>query len=413
MRGPPGRRSFDRAMESDHHIVVVGAGIAGIASALALKDAGLSPVVLDRADRVASAWRSRYDSLRLNTWRRFSHLPGRPYPKGTPTFPSRDQVVEHIERHAAEDGLELRLGTSVERIEQRDDGWVVHTSAGEVRAPQVIVATGVDQTPVVPDWPGRETFQGELLHSSDYRNPSSFVGRRVLVVGPGSSGMEIAHELADFGAAKVWLAVRTPPNILLRQGPGPVPGDLIATGLWRLPTGVADRIARFGARMDFGDLSEYGLAQPETGVFTAVRTQNKVPAIVDADVVEAIKEGRIEVVAAVAAFDSTGVELADGGRVEPDAVICATGYRRALEPLVGHLDVLGERGLPKVLAPQAAAPGLRFAGFLFRPGALGYMGRQARRSARAIARELRETRSAEPARLADPTRPAMSRRPSS
>ena len=75
-------------MESDHHVVVVGAGIAGIASALALKDAGLSPVVLDRADRVASAWRSRYDSLRLNTWRRL-HLPGRPYPKGTPTFPPR------------------------------------------------------------------------------------------------------------------------------------------------------------------------------------------------------------------------------------------------------------------------------------------------------------------------------------
>ena len=105
-------------MESDHHVVVVGAGIAGIASALALKDAGLSPVVVERADRVGSAWRSRYDSLRLNTWRRFSHLPGRPYPKGTPTFPSRGQVVEHIERHAGETGVELRLGTSVERIER-------------------------------------------------------------------------------------------------------------------------------------------------------------------------------------------------------------------------------------------------------------------------------------------------------
>ena len=413
MRGPPRRRSVERAMESDKHVVIVGAGIAGIASALALKDAGLSPVVLDRADRVGSAWHSRDDSLRLNTWRRFSQLPCGPYPKGTPTFPSRAQVLEHIERHAGEDGVELRLGTSVERIEQRDQGWSVHTSAGELRAPQVIVATGVDQTPVVPDWPGRETFEGELLHSAGYRNPSSFVGRRVLVVGPGSSGMEIAHELANGGAAKVWLAVRTPPNLLLRQGPGPVPGDLIATWLWRLPTGVADRIARFGSRMDFGDLSEYGLAQPETGVFTAVRTQNKVPAIVDAEVVEAIKDGRIEVVTAVSALDAAGVELAGGARIEPDAVICATGYRRALEPLVGHLDVIRHDGLPKVLAPKAAAPGLRFAGFVLRPGGLGYMGKQARRSARAIARELRKDRSSEPARLADPTRPAMSRRQSS
>jgi cation diffusion facilitator CzcD-associated flavoprotein CzcO len=89
----------------------------------------------------------------------------------------------------------------------------------------------------------------------------------VLVVGPGSSGMEIAHELAEGGAAKVWLAIRTPPNILLRRGPGGVPGDLIATALWHLPSPVADRVARFGARMDLGDLSEDGLPQPETGAF--------------------------------------------------------------------------------------------------------------------------------------------------
>jgi cation diffusion facilitator CzcD-associated flavoprotein CzcO len=400
-------------MESEHHVIIVGAGVAGIASALALKDAGLSPLVLDRADQVASSWRSRYDSLRLNTWRRFSHLPGRDYPKGTGTFPSRNQIVEHIERHAGEDGVELRLGTSVERIDRSGGGWAVHTGAGELRAPQVIVATGVDQTPVVPDWPGRETFEGPLIHSSDYRNPAPFSGSRVLVVGAGSSGMEIAHELAKSGAAKVWLAVRTPPNILLRQGPGPVPGDLIATWLWSLPTGMADRIARFGARMDFGDLSEYGLPPAETGVFTAVRAEGKVPAIVDTEVVEAIKERRIEVVPAVAALDASGVELSSGARLEPDAVICATGYRRGLEPLVGHLDVLGERGMPKVRAPEAAAPGLRFAGFLFRPGALGFMGKLARRSAKAIARELRDSPSAERVPLSNPNRPAMGRRPSS
>jgi cation diffusion facilitator CzcD-associated flavoprotein CzcO len=397
-------------MKSDHQVIVVGAGVAGIASALALEDAGLQPVVLEAANRVASSWRSRYDSLRLNTWRRFSHLPGRPYAKGTPTFPSRDQLIEHVERHAGEDGIEVRLGTRVERIERSDEGWVVETSAGELRAPQVIVATGLDKAPVVPDWPGRETFQGALLHSAEYRNPGPFDGRSVLVVGPGSSGMEIAHELAEGGAAKVWLAVRTPPNILLRQGPGPVPGDLIGTWLWYLPTPVADRIARFAARMDFGDLTEYGLPQPEIGVFTAVRTQGKVPAIVDPEVVEAIKEGRIEVVPAVAALDSSAVELADGARIEPQAVICATGYGRGLEALVGHLGVIGDRGMPKMIAPRPAAPGLRFAGYVLRPGGLGYMGKQARRSARAIARELRSGRSPEPARLADPTRPAMDRR---
>jgi cation diffusion facilitator CzcD-associated flavoprotein CzcO len=215
--------------------------------------------------------------------------------------------------------------------------------------------------------------------------------------------MEIAHELAQGGAAKVRLAVRTPPNILLRQGPGPVPGDLIATLLWHLPTAVSDRIARFASRMDLGDLSEYGLPQPETGVFTAVRTEGKVPAIVDGGVIEAIKDGLIEVVPAVAALDGTGVELGDGARLEADAVICATGYRRALEPLVGHLGVLAEDGMPKVIAPLPAAPGLRFGGYVVRPGGLGYMGKQARRSAKAIARELRGTRSAEAPRPANPS----------
>jgi cation diffusion facilitator CzcD-associated flavoprotein CzcO len=375
-------------MSAGRRVIVVGAGASGIASALALKDIGLAPLVLDRADQVGSTWRSRYDGLRLNTWRRFSHLPDRPFPKGTPTFPTRDQLIEHLTRHAGEEGIEFRLGTGVDRIDRGKGEWVVQTSAGELRAPQVILALGHEQNPFIPGWPGRTDFEGTLIHSSEYRNAGSFDDQRVLVVGPGSSGMEIAHELAENGAAKVWLAVRTPPNILLRQGPGPVPGDLIATWLWHLPTGLADRIARFASRMDVGDLTEYGLPPAEHGVFADVRSRGKVPAIVDADVIEAIKDGPIEVVGAVQSLDSGGVRLADGMHLDPQSVICATGYRRALEPLVGHLGVLGERGLPRKIGPDPAAEGMRFIGYLPRPGGLGYMAKEAKRAAKAIAREL-------------------------
>jgi cation diffusion facilitator CzcD-associated flavoprotein CzcO len=369
-------------------VVVVGAGPAGVAVALAAKDAGLRPLVLDRADHVGSSWRGRYDRLRLNTCRPFSHLPHRRFPKGTPMFPTRDQVIAHLDHHAHEEGIELRLATHADRLDRDDDGWAVRTSSGDVRAPQVVVATGFEQDPSIPDWSGRDTFEGRVSHSSEYRNAEPFRDKRVLVVGPGCSGMEIAYDLAEGGAAKVWLSARTPPNIVLRQGPGPVPGDMIAVALLHAPVRFADAFARFGRRMDVGDLADQGLPVPEEGVFARLRRLGVAPSIVDKEVIEAIKDGRIEVVHGVESLESTTVRLTDGARVEPDELICATGYRRALEPLVGHLNVLDERGVPCAHGAEPAATGLRFIGYVPRPGALGYMGKEAKQAAKAIVREL-------------------------
>jgi cation diffusion facilitator CzcD-associated flavoprotein CzcO len=375
---------------SERRVVVVGAGPAGIASALALKDVGVRPLVVDRADRVASSWRARYERLRLNTCRPFSHLPDRPFPKGTPMFPTRDQLIEHLDRGAEEQGIDLQLGIGVDRLESENGHWLVQTSAGEIRAPQVIVATGYEGSPWIPDWEGRERFGGEIVHSHDYRNPVPFDGKKVLVVGSGCSGMEISYDLAEGGASKVWLAVRTPPNILLRQGPGPVPGDMIAVALLHAPVRFADAFARFGRRMDVGDLTEYGLPIPDEGVFARLHRLGVAPAIVDKEVIDAIKERRIEVVRGVESLDPTGVQLADGARIEPDALICATGYQRGLESLIGHLEVLDESGKPAAVGTEPAAPGLRFVGYVPRPGGLGYMAKEAKRVAKAIARELRD-----------------------
>lgn len=386
---PRGDSASNGRRPGEHDAVVIGAGPAGLAAALALKDRGVRPLLVDRADRVASSWHQRYEGLRLNTWRRNSQLPDRPYPKGTPTFPTREQVIQYLERYAGEDGLEIRLRTAAERIERDDGGWLVRTTAGDLRAPAVVVATGYENRPVIPDWSGRDDWNGQILHSSEYRNAEPFRGRRVLVVGPGSSGMEIAHGLAEGGAAEVWLAVRTPPNILGRDGPAGVPGDAIAVVLWHLPAWFGDRITRLARKAAYGDLSEYGLPVPEEGVISRARRLNKAPAILDGDAIEAIRDGRVEVVAAVDALDAEGIDLADGARVEPDAVICATGFRRALEPLVGHLDVLDGDGVPRVRGGKPTAKGLFFIGYVPRPGGIGFMGKEAKRAARSIARELR------------------------
>jgi glycine/D-amino acid oxidase-like deaminating enzyme len=143
LRGQSPEPSEDprEARVAEHDVVVIGAGHGGIASALALKDRGVAALVVDEADQVASRWQARYDRLRLNTSRPTSHLPGRPYPKATPMFPTRDQVVEHIQGHARDAGLELLLGTRVQRLSRGNGSWTVATGRGEIDARQVVLAT--------------------------------------------------------------------------------------------------------------------------------------------------------------------------------------------------------------------------------------------------------------------------------
>ena len=360
--------------------VVIGAGPAGLATAAQLRRHGVPVLVIERAGAVGSSWRGRYDRLRLNSSRPFSKLPGARYPAGTPMFPSRDQVVAYLEDYARENELEIRFRTRVERLEPHGGGWCVETSTGDLTADHVIVAAGYEHTFWVPRWPGRDRFEGRLIHSAEYQNAEQFRGADALVVGSGSSGMEIAYDLAEGGAARVRMAVRTRPNIIIREPLGP----LLARMVVKLPTAWADRLMSAVRRKKLGDLSAVGLPEPEEGVVSRLKRLRVAPAIVDHDVIDAIRDGRIEIVGAVESLDEGGVWLADGTRIEPDALIAATGFRRGLEAMVGHLGVLGEHGAP-VTTVSEAAPGLRFVGYVPQPGLIGRFGTEARTVAREIA----------------------------
>lgn len=157
-----------------HPVAIIGAGHAGVSIALSLNDSGVAPVLVERHPHVGAAWRSRYDRLRLNTSRRFSHLPGRPFPRDTALYPSRDDVVAHLDHHSGEAGITQILNTDVERIDRTAQGWRLRTDGGDIDATTVVVATGCDDIPVRPGWPGE--FTGELLHSSQYRNPFPYRG---------------------------------------------------------------------------------------------------------------------------------------------------------------------------------------------------------------------------------------------
>jgi cation diffusion facilitator CzcD-associated flavoprotein CzcO len=368
-------------------VTVIGAGPAGLAVAGELGRAGIPAVVVERAEGVGAAWRGRYDRLRLNTCRWTSKLPRTRYATGTGLFPTRDQMVAYLEGYAERNQLEIRFGTPVERVDREDGTWTAKTPLGEQRSQHVVVATGYEHTPWIPEWPGRDGFQGRVMHAAEYLNADPFRGMEALVVGPGCSGMEIAFDLIEGGAGKVSVSVRTQPNIMPRQSGG-MPGDLPALALLSLPPRVSDPIARFVRRRAIGDLSEHGLTVPAEGPFERLRREGKAPAIVDAEVIGAIKDGRIAIVAGLEAFDGRAAVLADGTRIEPDVVVAATGYRRGLEPLVGHLGVLDEGGVPRVHGGPAAAAGLRFIGYAPRPGQIGLMGREAARIAREIRREI-------------------------
>jgi len=375
---------------SDQAIRIIGAGPAGLAMAAELAHSGVRSVVLERADAVGASWRERYDRLRLNTCRWTSTLPHSRYAKGTALFPSRDETVRYLEDYAERHRLDIRFGTRVDRIEAADGRWELHTSLGKDTAAQVVVATGYEHTPLIPRWPARDRFQGHLLHAAEYRNANRFRGADALVVGPGCSGMEIAFDLVKGGAGRVRVAVRTQPNIMLRQSGG-LPGDVPALALLSLPPRIADVPARLVRRLSVGDLSDYGLVPPAEGLFARYHRERKTPAIVDKEVLQAIRDGRIAIVAGLESFQQTGVTLADGTRIKPEVVIAATGYSRGLEPLVGHLGVLDERGVPRVHGGPAAAPGLRFVGYAPRPGQIGHMGREARQAAKQINNEAKVT----------------------
>ncbi|MGW3989658.1 flavin-containing monooxygenase [Streptomyces sp. NPDC004830] len=386
---PPTHSSAQPA-PSDRPVYVVGGGPGGLAAAYALRARGVRAVVLEKSDRVGASWRRHYDRLHLHTTRRLSALPGLPMPRRFGRWVSRDDVVRYLEKYAEHHRLEIVTGVEVSRIERAPDGtgWLLHATGGrELTGAAVVVATGFNHTPRVPSWPGRASWPGEFLHAGEYRNGKPYAGRDVLVVGVGNTGAEIAVDLVENGAARVRLAVRTVPHIVRRSTAGwaaQYSGVLVR----RLPVGLVDRISRVQARVAVPDLSAHGLPRPDTGLYSRVE-QGAIP-VQDVGLIDAVRKGRVEIVAAVDGFEEDGgVLLADGSRISPDAVIAATGYVRALEDLVGHLDVLDARGRPVAHGPRAprTAPGLYFTGFT-NPisGNLREMAIDAVRIAKAVAR---------------------------
>lgn len=378
-------------LTEDRPVYVIGGGPGGLAAAAALRAQGQRAVVLEKSADVGASWRRHYDRLHLHTTRRWSALPGLPMPRRFGRWVSRDNVVRYLEKYAEHHELEVVTGVEVSRVDRAPDGtgWRLTATGGrELTGRAVVVATGFNHTPRIPDWSGRDTFTGELVHAADYRDPAPYAGRDVLVVGVGNTGAEIAVDLVEGGASRVRLAVRTVPHILRRSTAGwPAQGTGILVR--RLPVALVDRAGGLLTRVSMPDLAEQGLPRPDTGLYSRVK-DGAIP-VQDVGLIDAVKGGQVVPVAAVESFDEDAVVLADGTRITPDAVIAATGYLRSLEGLVGHLGVLDARGRPVVHGGRTPkqAPGLYFTGFT---NPISGMLRELALDAEKIAKKLARTR---------------------
>ena len=326
--------------------VVIGAGPAGLAVARQLDHRhGVKALVLDRAAAPAISWRTRYDDFRLNTTGFLSHLPGQRIPLSAGRWPTKEDMVRYFDRYVVRQKIPLMLGCEVRSVDRRGGVWQLDTSSGEIRSRTIVLATGNYGAPVAPRWPGLDRFEGEIVHSGEFINAWPYRGRDVLVVGAGNSAADIAVQLANDGARRIWLAVRTPPH-LVRRAIGGFPSDIFLELSARVPARLVDPLIARMTRLMWGDLSPYGFQRPTVGLKATVETRGRIPTLADG-LVDVVRARRVEVVGAVTRLESDAVILADGTSVTPEVIITATGFETNLSGLVGHLGALDEHGNPR------------------------------------------------------------------
>lgn len=373
------------AMRSDPpepSVIVIGAGPAGLAVGACLSRSDVPFIILEREDSVGASWRGHYDRLHLHTSKGTSALPFLPFPRHYPTYPSRDQVLEYLESYARTFDLEPHFQEEVISARSRDGGWKVRTNSAAYHAPHLVVATGLNREPVVPQWPERELYRGTTLHSAEYRNGAAFRGRRVLVVGFGNSGAEIALDLCEHGAAAT-ISVRSAANVIPRDIFG-IPIERVASLSGLLPPRVADSINAPLLRLLIGDLRPYGIEPLPYGPMTQIARTGRIP-VIDVGTVGMIKEGRIAVRPGIERFFGEGVVFTDGRREAFDAVVFATGFRARLESFLEVEGLCNDHGIPR-FDGRPLPEGLHLCGFsVVATGVLREVGREAKEIAEKLA----------------------------
>jgi cation diffusion facilitator CzcD-associated flavoprotein CzcO len=366
-------------------VLVIGAGPAGLAVAGCLVQRGVRPQVIEKAEQVAASWRSHYDRLHLHTVKRLSALPGLPFPDRYPRYVPRQALVDYLAAYAEHYGIAPHLGEEAVAIAPAEGGWQTTTATGRsFVSSAVVVATGANCQPRLPTFANQAQYRGHVVHSRAYRNALPFAGQRVLVVGMGNTGAEIALDLAEHGV-RAAISVRSPLNIVYRDVLGR-PTQQTSIALSKLPVAWGDAIARLLCDLTVGDLRRWGIQTSPVSPLRQLREHGKTP-VIDVGTLARIKRGEIKVRPGIARFTQHGVAFADGTEDPFDAVILATGYLADIGRLFPNSKVAIDRnGMPVDVIGQGALAGVYFVGFDIRQpgGLLRAIGAQAMQVAAAI-----------------------------
>ncbi|MBW1298159.1 flavin-containing monooxygenase [Aquimarina litoralis] len=341
--------------------LIIGAGPAGLAVAGRLRKENIPFEILEQSNRIAWSWHNHYDRLLLHTVKELSALPNLPFPEEYPRYVPKDKLAEYYENYAMHFDIKPHFNTFVTSIKKEGNYWTLHTNNHAYQAENVVVATGINRMPSVPVWKNQNDFKGTIIHSRNYKNATPFLGKKVLIVGMGNTGAELALDLSEHDV-EVAVSVRSPLLIVPRDINGR-PVQITAKKLEKLPFGLGRWIGKQVRKIVIGDLSKYGITISEKDPIDHLKQTGKTP-VIDLGTVKQIKSGKIKVVGDISSFYDQGVLLKNGAKINTDIVILATGYKAKVEQFIQDTDgLLDQYGVPKNVIGTGNHKGLFFVGF--------------------------------------------------
>lgn len=350
-------------MDSDSlPVIIIGAGPAGLAAAAQLRQRSIPFIVLEKGQGIAESWRNHYDRLHLHTVKELSHLPDMDFPDDYPTYVHREDLVRYYEQYARHFQIEPLFHKSMTNLQREGEYWrVTCGDDSEYLGRVVILCAGLNRVPFHPHFQEEEIFTGEIIHSHDYQNPAAYQDKRVLVVGMGNSGAEIALDLCEQGVETA-ISVRGPVNIVPREVLGR-PTQVTALKIGQLPHWLGDRLGLLVRQLTVGDLPKYGIQLPKISPARQLRETGQTP-VIDLGTLDYIRSGELKVYPAIDHFTSQGVVFTDGDEQAFDAVVLATGFQANIHDwLMLDPDRFDERGLPKSPIGTGEMEGLYFLGY--------------------------------------------------